>query len=188
MFFYEFDIQTTSPVLLDGYSTVYLKIDSPDAYVKANEQYNLSGLLNTKKHFSKNNFCSLLFLNNEVVSSGWCAWDVSFYIPGLDLSLVLKDPQVCVLYDFMTLPSERGKGYYPLLLTEVIRNNPNLRKFIIYTYAPNTASQKGITKAGFKLVGKFRHASPELKGYLKKCNLTTGKSKHGLLNIIRSDI
>lgn len=47
-----------------------------------------------------------------------------------------------------TIPQERGKGYYPLLLRYIICDNPNMDLHMIV--APhNIASIRGIEKAGF---------------------------------------
>jgi GNAT superfamily N-acetyltransferase len=57
------------------------------------------------------------------------------------------------LWDFLTLPHWRGRGIYPHLLQEIIRQEQNVERFWI-GYAPgNDVSAHGIEKAGFRIVG-----------------------------------
>jgi len=49
----------------------------------------------------------------------------------------------------------RGQGIYPTVLRYILSTfKGQFRKFFIFTDEDNIASQKGIIKAGFKLVGK----------------------------------
>ncbi len=52
-----------------------------------------------------------------------------------------------------TLPSERGKGYYPLLLQRILEENPR-KDFYMVIDETNTASIKGVKKVGFELFAK----------------------------------
>lgn len=51
-----------------------------------------------------------------------------------------------------TVKDERGKGYYPALLQYICRINPT-KDFYMIVKASNTASIRGIEKAGFKRYG-----------------------------------
>ncbi|GHO49560.1 GNAT family N-acetyltransferase [Ktedonospora formicarum] len=56
------------------------------------------------------------------------------------------------LYDFVTLPAWRGRGIYPHLLQYILKaeSSTNERFWIVYQFT-NTASKRGIEKAGFRL-------------------------------------
>jgi hypothetical protein len=59
------------------------------------------------------------------------------------------------LYNFVTLPAWRGLGIYPRLLQAILRHESSLNKrYWINHQSSNTASEKGISKAGFRLASK----------------------------------
>ncbi len=54
------------------------------------------------------------------------------------------------LYNFVTLPRWRGLGIYPRLLQSILAAENSERFWIVHQLA-NTASQRGIAKAGFQI-------------------------------------
>ena len=48
-----------------------------------------------------------------------------------------------------TVPEERGKGFYPLLLQHILEDNPN-RLFFMIVEENNISSQKGVAKVNFE--------------------------------------
>lgn len=51
-----------------------------------------------------------------------------------------------------TVPEERGHGYYPYLLTQIVRNDPDKDYYMIVEES-NSASIRGVLKAGFRPLG-----------------------------------
>jgi hypothetical protein len=87
----------------------------------------------------------------EPVAWGWCATsDLSIGELGLSCSL---PPGNRYLWDFVTLPSWRGRRIYPWLLQTIIASEPDAERFWLGHDMPNVASARGITKAGFQEVG-----------------------------------
>lgn len=59
------------------------------------------------------------------------------------------------LWNFRTLQEFRGLGIYPQLLQQIILTEQPKTESLWIMHAPeNTASQRGIQKAGFQLIGK----------------------------------
>jgi hypothetical protein len=65
---------------------------------------------------------------------------------------LLTECEVFSVDDCYTLRSERGKGYYPILINYIAQSVNNI--VLIYTNDWNIASQKGIAKAGFEPIAK----------------------------------
>jgi hypothetical protein len=60
------------------------------------------------------------------------------------------------LWGFVTLPSWRGRGIYPRLLQAILLQEAgDAERFWIVHQLANTASARGIAKAGFHLAGKL---------------------------------
>lgn len=60
------------------------------------------------------------------------------------------------LWDFVTLPAARGQGIYPRLLQAILEYEVDeASRFWIGHEPENTASARGITKAGFTKVGEL---------------------------------
>jgi GNAT superfamily N-acetyltransferase len=91
------------------------------------------------------------FLGDERVGYGWAAMQAGG-IEELDFSFGVP-PGNCYLWDFVTLPQFRGRGVYPLLLQEIIRQEDGVERFWIGYEEHNAASARGIQKAGFTVVG-----------------------------------
>ncbi len=58
------------------------------------------------------------------------------------------------LYGFVTHPDWRGRGIYPYLLQAILRTEEQ-EHFWIMHLRENMSSQRGIHKAGFRVVGRF---------------------------------
>lgn len=118
-------------------------------------------------------FWCLISEDNNVVSSGWLAYKQHFYIGETDFGFDMTRSQTAILYDFQTEPQYRGKGYYGLLLRSILHHSPTPKRFIIYTSPENSASSKGILKAGFVFDGVYLGTNKSLGQYLKKENFTS---------------
>jgi hypothetical protein len=84
---------------------------------------------------------------NEVVSIAWLNKAKENEKPPL-----FTECEVFSVDDCYTLRSERGKGYYPILINYIAQSVNNI--VLIYTNDWNIASQKGIAKAGFEPIAK----------------------------------
>jgi hypothetical protein len=84
---------------------------------------------------------------NEVVSIAWLNKAKDNEKPPL-----FTHCEVYSVDDCYTLRSERGKGYYPILISYVAQLVNDI--VLIYTNDWNIASQKGIVKAGFEPIAK----------------------------------
>jgi GNAT superfamily N-acetyltransferase len=91
------------------------------------------------------------FFGDEPVAYGWAAKQAGG-IDELDFSFGVP-PGNCYLWDFVTLPAWRGRGIYPHLLQEIVRQEDDVERFWIGYEARNEASARGIAKAGFGVVG-----------------------------------
>jgi GNAT superfamily N-acetyltransferase len=94
------------------------------------------------------------WMGKHPVAYGWSAAGCYEAPPtGADIPL---SPDERVFWDFVTLPEWRGQGIYPRLLQAILTlEEPAASRFSIGHAADNTASQRGIVKAGFQLLAKF---------------------------------
>jgi GNAT superfamily N-acetyltransferase len=93
----------------------------------------------------------LAHLHGEPVAVGWST-GTTLEIGELDLRLALPTGNR-YLWGFVTLPARRGLGLYPRLLQAILRlEGADIRAWIGHE-PPNTASARGILKAGFRRVG-----------------------------------
>lgn len=122
-----------------------------------------------KKRLTDGSVFYALCSSDECVSSGWLAYKHDFYISEISTAVSLKDSDAAILYDFYTEPSQRGHGYYPVLLQQIMNDAKYADAFIIYTNKNNTASQHGIRKAGFKHDGDFTEKN--IRKYLKRFHM-----------------
>lgn len=88
----------------------------------------------------------------EIVGWGWLA-TVGFEIGELGINASLP-PGNRYLWDFVTLPKWRGQGIYPLLIQAMLHDEASAERFWVGHDAPNVASGRGITRAGFQKVGE----------------------------------
>lgn len=92
-------------------------------------------------------------VDGEPVAYGWSAWErAEIGELGVDIDLPAGDRY---LWDFVTLPDQRGQGIYPLMLQEILRREMgDAKRFWIGHDRENVASAKGIERAGFPVIGE----------------------------------
>src|SRR5206468_4303100 len=91
-------------------------------------------------------------VNGADAGWGWSAWERGL-IDELALAWELP-PGNHYLWDFVTRPEWRGHGLYPRLLQAIlVREAGDAERFWIGHVAENHASERGILKAGFRVVG-----------------------------------
>ena len=96
-------------------------------------------------------------LGEEVVGYGWSASRrASFGDNRFHFHLKAGDRY---LWNFATYPDFRGRGIYPRLLQAILQGEPEGSRFWILHRWSNTASARGIAKAGFVEVGELVHAA-----------------------------
>ena len=92
----------------------------------------------------------LASMNDIPVAYGWVATQEG-RISELQWAFALP-ARNCYLYNFFTPPEWRGRGIYPHLLQAIIRQESSFDHFWIGYMPDNTASGRGISKAGFQVV------------------------------------
>ncbi len=91
-------------------------------------------------------------IGGEAVASGWsCAGRVEIGELGLDFQL---PPGNRYVWDFVTLPEWRGRGIYPALIRAFLDAETEVERFWVGHDLDNSASGRGIIKAGFRAVGE----------------------------------
>lgn len=91
--------------------------------------------------------------DETIVSFGWVAYRDRCVGP-----VSLKDsPGRVFLYNFFTVTSHRGRGLYPALLLAMrsTLGREGASEFLIDVNVRNTASARGIAKAGFVSIGRI---------------------------------
>lgn len=107
-----------------------------------------------EQRFGEGHHIYLAWMGKEPVAYGWVATREG-RIRDLQLSFPLSSRDR-YLWDFKTLPEWRGRGIYPLLLQHIIRQElAQADRFWIGFVPGNEASKRGISKAGFQIVGDF---------------------------------
>lgn len=104
--------------------------------------------------FQSHNRVYLAFLDQTPVAYGWIA-DRTGSIDEIHLAFMLP-PRNRYLWDFLTLPTWRGRGIYPHFLQAIIHQEQHDvdRFWIMYVPGNNTAA-RSISKAGFLFVGEL---------------------------------
>ena len=94
------------------------------------------------------------YMNNTPVAIGWSAMDQAEFAEGLVHFRI--PPKNRYFYFFVTLPEWRNRGIYTHLLQTILRieSSENERFWILHEIE-NTASARGIAKAGFNLISRF---------------------------------
>jgi GNAT superfamily N-acetyltransferase len=103
-------------------------------------------------------------LDGEPAGYGWLAHRRGG-IDELDFSFSLPDGNA-YLWDFVTLPEFRGRGVYPHLLQAILAQTPDVERFWIGYEACNLASERGIVKAGFRVVGDLAVTGGRVSGFV----------------------
>jgi GNAT superfamily N-acetyltransferase len=105
----------------------------------------------------------LAFMGEEPAAYGWVATQKG-RIPEPEWFFDIPS-QNCYLFNFLTLRQWRGHGIYPHLLQTIIRQEAQLFERIWIAYKPgNESSARGISKAGFHLLGDFFVPSGHMAG------------------------
>ena len=115
--------------------------------------------------------------DGTVVSTGWLAYKSQFCIGEIDYSFQMTNSRTGILFDFNTKQEYRGNGYYGILLRSILANAQEPECFMIYTSPVNTASAKGIIKAGFHYDGTFCSRNGSAKRYLRAIGMHSLKRK-----------
>ena len=92
-----------------------------------------------KKRFYNNCIFLTLSFNNNLVSSGWLFRGKKWKIT--EVNRDLKVFNKIVIFDFITLPEYRNKGYYTKLLKLIINRFKN-KNILIYVLRSNKKSKK----------------------------------------------
>jgi hypothetical protein len=94
------------------------------------------------------------YVNDDAAAFGWVATREA--VIG-ELGLQVRIPRrQRYLWNFVTLPAQRGKGVYPRLLNAIVTTESIDADKLWIAYAPeNHASAAGIHKAGFVTVGSL---------------------------------
>lgn len=100
-------------------------------------------------------------VGDETVAWGWNATR-QFTIGELGIARAVPS-HTRYLWDFFTLPEWRGRGLYPRLLQAIVAAEPEVEQFWVGHDLGNTASARGIAKAGFAEVGLLYHG--EVSGF-----------------------
>lgn len=99
----------------------------------------------------------LVMAGDAVMHASWIARR-TLRVDELACTLALPDDAICV-YDVVTSDAWRGRGVYPAVLTwmrEHARHHFGAGVVWIYSEANNTASRRGIEKAGYAPAGVRR--------------------------------
>lgn len=116
-----------------------------------------------KKRFSRNDLCAALLASEgqgNTVNVSWVT-DKPLFID--EIEMVLPNDGI-IIYDVITKPEERGKGYYSKtldLITEWAAIQ-GYNKITIYSEEKNKSSIKGIVKSGFKYTKSMRMLKVDL--------------------------
>ncbi|HEY4386701.1 MAG TPA: GNAT family N-acetyltransferase [Ktedonobacteraceae bacterium] len=92
----------------------------------------------------------IAFVEQTPVAYGWIATREGG-ITELQFSFSVSKRNA-YLWDFLTLPQWRGQGIYPRLLQTIVCQEQLIDRFWIGYVPGNTASARGIHKAGFRVV------------------------------------
>jgi len=118
-----------------------------------------------QQRFFNNNLCCVIENEGVVAAYGWVNTNNHHYLGELDLMMNVGNG-IEVLYDFYTDVDYRGQGLYPYLLKKIcLRNN---KSKLIYAFAENNSSIKGIKKANFRYLGNLRGINKIKYKYLIK--------------------
>lgn len=107
-----------------------------------------------RKRIANNHVAFVAYMNNVPAAFGWMARNKAL-IGELNHEIILPIGNR-YLWNFRTMEPFRGLGIYPALLQYIIQSEKdNANRFWIIHAPENTASLKGIKKAGFEYAGKL---------------------------------
>lgn len=99
--------------------------------------------------------CCIAVRGDKIVSYCWMTQERT-HIGEIKRNVKLGKKNI-YFYDCYTIPEERGKGIYPSLLLRASQSafHEGFKRALIFSESSNLFSQKGISKAGFQLIGKI---------------------------------
>jgi GNAT superfamily N-acetyltransferase len=102
-----------------------------------------------RERFSDGRRCYVSRIEGAIAGYGWVSFEEE-WISELGMSLRLE-PGDAYIWDCATLPTYRGQGLYPALLTYILSSlwAKGLHRVWIGADTDSVASQKGIARAGF---------------------------------------
>jgi GNAT superfamily N-acetyltransferase len=103
-------------------------------------------------------------ISGALVGWGWSATRAAS-IGELDIHMTMP-PGNRYLWDFVTLPEWRGQGIYGHILQAMVHDQEEIQRFWVGHDYDNTASGRGILRAGFALVVELYRDQPGF--YLKQ--------------------
>ena len=103
------------------------------------------------KRFKDKDILYIQFKNNYLISYGWSSTKKKFLIS--EINKTILNHNSIILYDFHTIEKFRNKGYYKLLIKNIINlHKYNKKKIYIYSLLFNFRSLKSICQSGFMYV------------------------------------
>lgn len=123
----------------------------PDQMSALGEAFGAYAMAELEEAQGGQNLCYGAWLSGRLVHYSWVQISGSHWIRKAGRHVDIR-PGEFWIYECRTLPSARGLGIYPYVLTVISRDH--LRSGgggFIYTSQDNVTSQRGILKAGFKL-------------------------------------
>jgi RimJ/RimL family protein N-acetyltransferase len=106
------------------------------------------------KRLANDNLAFVAFIDNRPAAFGWMARGKA-KIGELNHEFILPIGNR-YLWNFRTVEAFRGKGIYPVLIQYILQlETAKANRFWIIHAPENTASLKGIKKAGFQYVGRL---------------------------------
>jgi GNAT superfamily N-acetyltransferase len=114
----------------------------------------LTGLLPqaVEQRFQTGNYIYLAYVGQTPTAYGWVALQEG-HVREVQLFFKLP-PGDSYLWDFKTLPPWRGRGIYAHLLQQIVQQESwRAERFWIMYQPDNHISERGIRKAGFRIVG-----------------------------------
>lgn len=119
--------------------------------------HRVSGLtkMEIERRFMEQNDAWVLWVDSLPAAFGWVA---RIFAPIGELERFVRVPEEQVyLWNFRTLETWRGKGFYPMLLQQIIRSeiDQGTEKLWIIAKPENKSSYRGMIKAGFTITGEL---------------------------------
>jgi hypothetical protein len=145
---YNFKRDYTLPELPGNYHLTFKAIEDMDLIAALNELPREE----VRRRLANDNNVYVAYYKNQPAAFGWSAAGKAF-IGELNHEMVLP-LQHKYLWNFRTNEKFRGLGIYPQLLQYILRSEShNTQCFWILHSPENIASERGILKAGFRLIG-----------------------------------
>lgn len=118
------------------------------------EAYDLFDITETafsRRRLEEGKIACVVLHEGRIASYCWVALKKA-KIGEIGREIHLREGEV-YLYDAMTFPAFRGKGFYPAILSHILRyvQEEGFQRALIFTLRSNQASVRGIEKCGFRL-------------------------------------